>query len=767
MTCHLPVTNLKQAMPKTRKRAKVMGDKSVIDWQAPALTRRRIWRSGLNGLLRAQVLFGGLSVLFAIALMMVYLGYIVWPLFQGARLTLADWQSPAWLKDQAPAWLLAVEEQNQLGFRLGEKGEVVFFALDNGRELLREHLPLPEGVHIKALVRALPEQDLYAAALSDGSALVFAPRYQTRFQAQGKSVQPSLGFPYGNTAFVLDKQGRALNALALSEQRGRLLLIAASGQQLNGLWLRRESSLLAGDHWTAEPLDLPAAASAVTYLDIDPRGRFAYVQSGKDRLELLDLRKPRLISQYHLLAGSDLKVTASGKLNGGVSLLIGDSGGAVTQWFAVADKDGHVQLKSIRRFQLADSAIVQIEPEARRKGFAALDAAGNLGLFHSTAERRLLDQHLPTDHGKIALSPQADRLLVEAGGAFAVHPLHNPHPELSWQALWSKVWYENYAEPEYIWQSSASTVDFEAKLSLAPLTFGTLKAALVAMLFAAPLAIAAAVYSAYFMAPALRRKVKPVIELMEALPTVILGFFAALILAPYVEDHLPGLFSLFLILPLGTLALAFCCRHLPLSRLDGYESLLLIPLLLLLGWATLQLSPLLEAALFNGDMRLWLSARGIGYEQRNALVVGLAMGFAVIPNIYSLAEDALAGVPKSLTQGSLALGATLWQTLLHVLLPAAGAGIFSALMIGFGRAVGETMIVLMASGNTPLINGNLFEGMRTLAANVAVEMPEAAVDSTHYRLLFLSALLLLLLCFVMNSLAEWVRQRLRRRYAAL
>jgi len=88
-------------------------------------------------------------------------------------------------------------------------------------------------------------------------------------------------------------------------------------------------------------------------------------------------------------------------------------------------------------------------------------------------------------------------------------------------------------------------------------------------------------------------------------------------------------------------------------------------------------------------------------------------------------------------------------------------------MIGFGRAVGETMIVLMASGNTPLINGNLFEGMRTLSANVAVEMPEAAVDSTHYRLLFLSALLLLLLCFVMNTLAEWVRQRLRRRYAAL
>jgi len=626
-------------MPVTSKRAKVMGDKSVIDWQAPAFKRRRIWRAGWNALLRVQVLFGGLLVLAAISLMMLYLGYIVWPLFKGAHLTLAERQSPAWLKSQSPALLLAVEEQNQLALRLGDNGEVVFFSLADGSEVRREVLPLADGVSISTLARALPEQDLYAAALSDGTALVFAPRYQTRFQAAGKSIQPSLVFPYGNAPFVLDKQGRALSRLALAEYRGRLLLVAATGQALHGVSLRREPSLLASDHWIAEPFDLPVAAQVVTYLDIDPRGRFVYVQSGQDRLELFDLRKPRVIGQYHLLAGSDLTVTASAQLNGGTSLLIGDSSGAVSQWFVVTGEDGEPRLASIRRFQLGGSAITQIEPEARRKGFAALDAAGNLGLFHTTAERRLLSEPLKADQGKIALSPQADRLLVEAGGAFAVHPLHNPHPELSWQALWSKVWYENYPKPQHIWQSSASTVDFEAKLSLAPLTFGTLKAALVAMLFAAPLAIAAAVYSACFMAPALRRKVKPAIELMEALPTVILGFFAALILAPYVEMHLPGLFALFVLLPLGTLVCALAYSRLPfrLRRLDGRESLLLIPFLLLLGWATLQLSPLLEAALFNGDMRLWLSARGIGYEQRNALIVGLAMGFAVIPNIYSLA----------------------------------------------------------------------------------------------------------------------------------
>ncbi|MGB1558652.1 MAG: ABC transporter permease subunit, partial [Oceanococcaceae bacterium] len=149
------------------------------------------------------------------------------------------------------------------------------------------------------------------------------------------------------------------------------------------------------------------------------------------------------------------------------------------------------------------------------------------------------------------------------------------------------------------------------------------------------------------------------------------------------------------------------------------------------------------------------------------LVVGLAMGFAVIPTIFSIAEDAVFGVPKSLSQGSLALGATPWQTLTRVVLPTASPGIFSALMIGLGRAVGETMIVLMATGNTPIMDFNIFEGFRTLSANIAVEMPESEVGSTHFRILFLAGLVLFLFTFVFNTLAEVVRQRLRSKYSNL
>lgn len=191
-------------------------------------------------------------------------------------------------------------------------------------------------------------------------------------------------------------------------------------------------------------------------------------------------------------------------------------------------------------------------------------------------------------------------------------------------------------------------------------------------------------------------------------------------------------------------------------------------MILLVGIVSLSMSGYLENWLFDGNMRAWLSDDlGIPFDQRNALVVGLAMGFAVIPNIYSIAEDAVFSVPKSLTFGSLALGATPWQTLTRVVILTASPGIFSAVMIGMGRAVGETMIVLMATGNTPIMDMNIFEGLRTLAANVAVEMPESEVGGTHYRVLFLSALVLLSFTFVMNTLAELVRQRLRVKYASL
>jgi phosphate transport system permease protein len=289
---------------------------------------------------------------------------------------------------------------------------------------------------------------------------------------------------------------------------------------------------------------------------------------------------------------------------------------------------------------------------------------------------------------------------------------------------------------------------------------------------AIPLALMGAIYTAYFMAPTMRQYVKPVIEIMGALPTVILGFLAGLWLAPFMEEHLAGLFTMLMLMPVGVMLFAFVWQFVPKSLTqqlaEGWDAALLIPVILFSGWFAFQVSVPLEALLFNGSLRDWFKAEwGIGYDQRNAMVVGVAMGFAVIPTIFSIAEDAIFSVPKHLTVGSLALGATTWQTMIRVVLLTASPGIFSAIMIGFGRAVGETMIVLMATGNTPVMDLSVFQGMRTLAANIAVEMPESEVDGTHYRVLFLAALVLFMFTFVFNTLAEIIRQRLREKYSSL
>jgi phosphate transport system permease protein len=189
---------------------------------------------------------------------------------------------------------------------------------------------------------------------------------------------------------------------------------------------------------------------------------------------------------------------------------------------------------------------------------------------------------------------------------------------------------------------------------------------------------------------------------------------------------------------------------------------------IVLTYLSFSVSSTLENLFFAGDMRTWIANDlGITYDQRNAMIVGFAMGFAVIPTIFSIAEDAIFTVPRHLSYGSLALGATSWQTMMRVVLPTASPGIFSGVMIGFGRAVGETMIVLMATGNTPIMDINIFEGMRTLAANIAVEVPESEVDSTHYRILFLAALVLFMFTFAFNTAAEIVRQRLRAKYSTI
>jgi phosphate transport system permease protein len=412
-------------------------------------------------------------------------------------------------------------------------------------------------------------------------------------------------------------------------------------------------------------------------------------------------------------------------------------------------------------------------PSVRNKAFLVTHGA-TASLRYGTSAAIRWEEKLEYPIVGSVMSAKYHRLMLVGGdGGLRSYDLDDPHPESGITALFGKVWYEGADRAKHDWQSTGGTDDFEPKLSMVPLLIGSLKGTIYALLFALPIAVLGALYTAEFMHPRFKKVIKPVVEIMASLPSVVLGFLAAIWLAPLMEDRVPSLLTVIVALPSAAILFGWLWSGLPAayrSRIrPGYEFIAFLPIMLGMAWFGWSLGPVLESLLFRvdgqGDFPAWWRAvTGLSYEQRNSLVVGVMMGFAVIPIIFTIAEDALSNVPATLRSGSLALGASRWETAMRVVLPTASAGIFSAVMIGFGRAIGETMIVVMATGNTPIMGLNIFDGMRTLSANIAVEIPEAPHHGTLYRTLFLGALLLFLLTFVVNTVAEVMRQHLREKY---
>jgi phosphate transport system permease protein len=753
--------------------------RSLLPDPEQRLRLRRI-RSFRDGFSRYGVGTSGLGVIFALALIFVYLFYETFPLLKPVAVEAgAHYELPLAPGDGEPLHLV-LDRFEQIGGAFLASGLIRFFDATSGVPLDTLQVPAPEGTTVTRFGRAENRRGLFVYGFSDGSVLPLRLDFTQDFSTGVRRIQPRLAWPLGEAPIRIGEDAaEGYSALALVEGRGGY--IVAGGTEAGALSMALFSSrtnLMTGDvQVRREDFALPDIGRPVRKLLLNESLRNLFVIDDRGHLYVMDIvdrNQPFLIEEVRLL-GPGVTVTAAEFLVGSRSLVVGGSDGSVQQWFLVRDEaTGTLGMRFVRAFRGHAGAVTFIEPEYLRKGFLTGDVTGTVGLHYATSSVTL-DQRQVLEGGieRLAIGPDNRRALVLGadGQRLQVLEIDNPHPQTSLSGLWGKVWYEGRAEPQFIWQSSSADDAFEAKLSLVPLSIGTLKAALFAMLLATPLAIMGAIYTAYFMAPAIRKVVKPSIELMEALPTVILGFLAGIWLAPYVENNLPILVTGAVLFPALILLAGFGWSRLPRALRErvpsGWEAALLIPVVIFTGWIVVASSPWIELAFFDGSMRQWFTDVGIPYDQRNALIVGLAMGFAVIPTIFSIAEDAVFNVPRHLTQGSLALGATPWQTVTGVVLLTASPGIFSAVMIGFGRAVGETMIVLMASGNSPIVNFNLFEGMRTLAANIAVELPETAVGGTHFRVLFLSALVLLVFTFVLNTAAEVVRQRLRHRYASL
>ncbi len=878
---------------------------------------------------RAVITVGGIGTIIAVSLVALFLLWVIRPLLSDqSQIQPRVTASAAWAEN--PPVHIALDEYRSMGWALFGDGRMHLFRADTGERIGTRDLVGDANATAWSVAAA---DDSVLAGFADGSVRAFRIAFDTEFIESDDMPEALRDLPIGGTAThrggVVEKTPigqfrlQTLRTEPIGERQplldGPVRLIDHSRQkdQLHVAALT-ETGAAGGqavyatgefgvNMMTDEPVLNLGRARPIAYDHHDGReAMYCRISGLGDNVYLAwhdgvvrrhnttDPNGPRLVERCDLVAG-DHALTAFDFLIGRTTLIAGTSDGAVDGYFlAPIDQPLKQVLVTGRRgdgFQLAHArqlmpgrgaAITAVAPSPRSRAFVVGAADGALHAFLMTSGARLAQTTAP-DAGTIltaSVAPEENGVIGLTPNGLVRWDMQVGYPQATNATMFAPVWYEGYAEPIFMWQSSAATDSAEPKFSLVPLIFGTLKATLYSMLFGAPLALLAALFTSEFLHPRAKAKIKPTIELMASLPSVVLGFLAALVFAPVIGRFVPSTLAMLFTLPLVFLVGAYVWQLLPyrltvrLREQRFWLILLTVPIGFIIavgadgvpGLNRLPLvggfdglGPLLEQWLFGGDIKHWLnglerdpawggafgglwlillpvsmlavailmglyvnpllrgrtghftrpqaagleigkfclaggltvglaaaaagllSAAGfdlreptsyIGtlvgqYNPRNALVVGLVMGFAIIPIIYTIAEDALSTVPEHLRSGSLGAGATPWQTAVRIVIPTAMSGLFSAVMIGLGRAVGETMIVLMAFGGNPIMDMNLFNGGRPLSANIAVELPEAPVGGTHYRILFLSGLVLFAMTFVVNTVAEFVRLRFRRRAYSL
>jgi len=721
---------------------------------------------------------GGLATIVSIMGIFLYLVWEVFPLFRSASGELVA--------------TVHVQESrafpsNTTVIGSDEYQEVVFVLAENRLKFLRmpQGTPVPKVGGLLKIAGTVQSSVLIgqkghrvSVATQEGLVVPVTIQFRPVFEGVRRTIVPSSKMD-DPIRVIPDEEELVRHAHAHTHTQQDERQVIAAFTRSGGIWVTEvkepgEFSFSDEVTVTQRRLAVPQETT-LTHLVLDRFGK--RLVAGTDQGELLE---------WSLQDGADPKVrrmavsepgdgvTALTYLLGERTLIVGTQAGQVMTWVPVIEgnQPSHIPFRKVATFQAHTGAVQAISPSQRDKGFLTADSHGHVVLHHATTGQTVLEfDQAGVESTALRFSSKGNGAVwLGADGRLRTFSIDNSHPEVTFRSLFFPVTYEGYEDPELIWQSSSGSDEFEPKLGLIPLIFGTLKGTIYAMILAVPLAVMGAVYTAMFMHPHLRSIVKPAIEIMAALPSVVLGFLAGLWFAPLLEEIFPAVVAGILTLPvvIGVVCLLWQVLPRSLAALDKYgiDLLVIMVAIVVTVGMCLALNSSIEAVVFGGNYKQWITDHlGLVYDQRNAIVISFAMGFAVIPIIFSIAEDSLSNVPRHLIAGSLALGATQWQTLTRLVLVSASPGIFSALMIGFGRAIGETMIVLMATGNTPILDWSLFNGFRTLSANIAVEMPEAPHGGTLYRVLFLSGLILFAFTFAINTMAELIRQRLRQKYS--
>jgi phosphate transport system permease protein len=732
-------------------------------------------RAFLDSLAAKVVWVGGIATILSIMGIFVYLLIEVTPLFLAPT---ESQRSPIPIPGESPAnqqpWDVGLDEYQEVAYVL-HQGKVDFFSLASGKSIPIQGPSLPFREHMTAVARSKGRGHQFAFGTGDGRAIPIEIELKPTFEHDQRTIIPSLHI---GDAFEVDPTRSGV--LHLGYQVTESGMVAASINHTGELWVTKveegDGLTLVDEPSVTQSQLVPSPPEPVTGLLLDDLGETLLVATVDGQLihwDVQDLDSPKLVHTYQMTEAGD-GITALNFLIGDRTVIIGTKTGIVSAWMPmrVAGRSPGVRYEKARSFAQHRGSVTAISPSRRDKGFLTADETGRVSLHHLTSGQTLLQFDLSDSPIRaLMFSPKADgAIALDSKGYVHAVGIENPHPEITLQTLFGPVLYEGYEKPEHSWQSSSGSDDFEPKFGLIPLIFGTLKGTIYAMILAVPLAVMGAIYTGMFMAPGLRGIIKPVIEIMAALPSVVLGFLAGLWLAPLLEQIFPAVVGMLVVMPITVALACITWQFVPvapkLRNHSGVSLIILVVVLVMTVLGCLAANHQIETLVFQSDFKVWLqSVFDLQYEQRNALVISFAMGFAVIPIIFSISEDSISNVPKHLVAGSLAMGATRWQTLTRLVLVSASPGIFSALMIGFGRAVGETMIVLMATGNTPILDWSVFNGFRTLSANIAVEMPEAPHGGTLFRILFLSGLILFGFTFFINTIAEIVRQRLREKYS--
>jgi len=830
------------------------------------------------------ITLGGIGTIIAVSLVCVFLFWVVLPLFTSETLHLPE--SVALTEEIRPIHL-ASDEYLSLGWSVTEAGQLRSFRLDSGEVLVTR--PLFEDDRKPTAWSFSRETGHLAFGFADGTVQLGKAEFKTEFldvQECSEEVQrlqpgavnsfregviqmtPENQLRYQRLEVTLEEpvvvqEGASIELIDLSiSTNGEIFAALTSDAELRIARVTRRKNLLTGKETTRlregkQSVNLSRGEVSPSYLLLSGLGDSVLLVWDDGRVLRYDTRNTTqpVFAEEIDVTSSDTRVTALTFLIGKTSLVVGDSRGGVSVWFRTKPDDAQTPdgslLRKAHALPAGDAPVAALAPSTRSRLLAAGFENGAVNLYHVTSHQKLAASRtaLQDSPGMLTIGPKDDALLAVSQSGISRWNIDAPHPETTVSAIFKPVWYEGYETAQNVWQSSSGTDDFEPKYGLIPLVFGSIKATIYSMLFGAPLALLAAVYTSEFLNSRTKSRVKPTIEMMASLPSVVLGFLAALVFAPMVENVVPEMLTAFVALPFAFLTGAYLWQLIPPAlalRLEARRMVKLTAMSLMLPCGVFlasRLGPVVENWMFAGDIKAWLNGQtgdGAGgwmilllplsilftafvlnilvkprmrklavlsrfqfalldfavfisgcvvcvglawggalllsasgwdprgsfidtYVQRNALVVGFIMGFAIIPIIYTISDDALSAVPETLRAGSLGSGATPWQTAVRIIIPTAMSGLFSAMMIGLGRAVGETMIVLMAAGNTPVMDWNIFNGFRTLSANIAVELPEAVKDSTHYRMLFLAALSLFALTFVLNTIAEVVRLRFRKR----